>query len=91
MRPPFWTGFAEAFASFERVMELDGSDEIVRDAAIQRFQYTFESAVRALRIAVGEHFGIDPLSLRRAWRIPPFGRSLDRIPKSPQPDRSRAP
>lgn len=36
--------FRKALASLKKVMRMDPNDDVVRDAAIQRFEYTFELA-----------------------------------------------
>lgn len=36
--------FRKALASLKKVMKLDANDEVIRDAAIQRFEYTYELA-----------------------------------------------
>lgn len=78
MRPSLWANFAHALASFEVIMSRDGTDEIVRDAAIKRFEFTYEAAWRALRAAVAEEGGLDPrtVPLNEAFRV---GRELGYI------------
>ena len=34
--------FSKALTSLKKVLKLDANDEVVRDAAIQRFEYTYE-------------------------------------------------
>ncbi|MFP5503922.1 MAG: HI0074 family nucleotidyltransferase substrate-binding subunit [Candidatus Sericytochromatia bacterium] len=47
--------FEKALARFGEVLERDPSDDIVRDAAIQRFEFTYETCWKALKHQLATH------------------------------------
>ena len=49
-----WNTFAE--------LDLASGDPIIRDAAIQRFEYTFEATWKAAQAVLRERFGVAPAS-----------------------------
>jgi nucleotidyltransferase substrate binding protein (TIGR01987 family) len=60
--------FSKALNKLERVYEEDGHDEIVRDAAIKRFEFTLELAWKLLQI-IAQDKGIRILGSRDAIRF----------------------
>ena len=59
--------FAAALATLKAVLELPPSD-VVRDAAIQRFEYTFELCWKALRLYLLEVHGVECRSPKGCFR-----------------------
>lgn len=47
-----------ALRTFEEVVGRDLDDAIVRDAAIQRFEYSFEAVTKAAKRYLGAHEGV---------------------------------
>jgi nucleotidyltransferase substrate binding protein (TIGR01987 family) len=58
---------AHAFASFEQILR-EPSSIIVRDASIQRFEYTFEAIWKLAKIYLFERHGIDAGSPKGCFR-----------------------
>ena len=60
-----------ALSAFEEVMQIDKPSSIERDAAIQRFEFTFEAVWKAAKEVLFEREGIDsgsPKSVIRSCR-----------------------
>lgn len=57
-----------ALATLEAVLEEDLGDAICRDAALLRFDYTFEAAMRSVQAFLLEHEGLRALSPKAMTR-----------------------
>lgn len=60
-----------ALRSFQEVLQIDNPNAIERDAAIQRFEFTFETVWKAAKLYLYDKEGIDagsPKSVIRACR-----------------------
>ncbi len=60
--------FSKALEKLEKVYEQDSSDEIVRDAAIKRFEFTLELAWKLMQI-IAQDRGVRILGSRDAIRF----------------------
>ncbi|SDM70837.1 Nucleotidyltransferase substrate binding protein like [Geoalkalibacter ferrihydriticus] len=61
----------KALGSFQDLPLGKNVDDIVRDAAIQRFEYTFEAVWKAAQLYLREKEGLDR-GLLRAWCEPAY-------------------
>lgn len=60
--------FAQALATLEEVVVKDLADPIIRDSAIQRFEYTIEIFWKSLKTLLNEQFGLDANSPKTVIR-----------------------
>jgi hypothetical protein len=57
-----------ALGTLQKLSLLQGVSDVVRDAAIQRFEYTFEATWKAAQAYLAEIEGLEALSPRAAIR-----------------------
>lgn len=59
--------FARALASLDEVLRAERND-ITRDSAIKRFEFTFESAWKTIKAFLREKFGVDAFAPKDCFR-----------------------
>lgn len=58
----------KALATFNKLPLTDADDDVVRDAAIQRFEYTFEATWKAAQLFIREREGLEEGSPKAVLR-----------------------
>lgn len=53
-----YENFKKALLRLEEVLNLPDKNEIIRDSAIQRFEFTFDLAWKTLKVYLEEQFGV---------------------------------
>jgi nucleotidyltransferase substrate binding protein (TIGR01987 family) len=58
----------DALATLEEALKLRPLNDILRDATIQRFEYTYELAWKSLKRVLENEFGLKDLAIKELWR-----------------------
>ncbi|OIO17257.1 nucleotidyltransferase [Candidatus Kuenenbacteria bacterium CG11_big_fil_rev_8_21_14_0_20_37_9] len=59
---------SQALRTLKEVLRKKNQNEIIRDAVIKRFEYTFESAWKTVKLFLRQAHGIDVFSPKDCWR-----------------------
>lgn len=60
--------FEQAVKRFDEVMKIKNADDIVRDSAIQRFEFTFELAWKSVKEFLEEYYNTRCISPKTCFR-----------------------
>lgn len=59
----------KAITSLQKALEVEPVDDIVRDAVIQRFEYSFELSWKFMKRYLNEFAGIEEHQIREIFRV----------------------
>ena len=59
---------SQALATLKEVLDKKDQDDIIRDAVIKRFEYSFELAWKTAKLFLRQAHGLDVFSPKDCWR-----------------------